>query len=469
MICPRAKRLPKKSSRAAVPAWSIVLLALSLSALPCRASGHGAKKEPAPKKEAKKEEKKEHTEKKEPEAKKEEPKKEAHGGHGKEKPKEEPPRPPTPQSVLNEVAGYSRLARQAAEQNKWPLTEHFLERMVDLPATDDEKKDALIEIAKTYELHENYPKAIAMYERINSLFSNAPDQATRLLELGRLYRKIGANELAIARFYNVLNASLTLSNRRLESSRALTLRAQSEIADTHFLLGDYTQARRYYELLSRLDLPQEERARVNFRLAHTLYLLGEVALSGAATQQFLEDFPDDPSAPECRYLLAMSLRALKKPKEAYDQILALLKEQDSRKSKAPDKWLFWQKKAGNEFANDLYQRGEHLSALTIYQSLATLTDNPEWQWPVIYQMGLCFEKLRVERRAAEAYKYIIDESKKPERKLAEQPDSVRSLVEMAQWRGEQLVWKSGAENRLDRILGPSPDTQAVANKEIQFR
>ena len=122
-----------------------------------------------------------------------------------------------------------------------------------------------------------------------------------------------------------------------------------------------------------------------------------------------------------------------------------MKEQDSRKSKAPEKWLFWQKKAGNEFANDLYQRGEYLNALTIYQSLATLTDSPDWQWPVIYQMGLCFEKLRVDRRAAEAYKYIIDESKKPERKLAELPDSVRGLVEMAQWRGEQLVWKSGTE------------------------
>ena len=433
-------------------------------AMPCVASSpHGEKKEAAPKKDAKKEES---AEKKEPAEKKEAPKKE---GHGKEPAKEEPPRPPTPASVLNEVAAYGRLARQAADQDKWPLTEHFLERMVDLPATSDEKKDALLEIAKTYELHENYPKAIAMYERINSLFSTDPDQSMRLLALGRLYRKIGANELAIARFYNVLNASLTLNNRRLDSSRSLTLRAQSEIADTHFLLGDYPQARRYYELLSRLDLPQEERARVSFRLAHTLYLLGEVTLSGAATQQFLEDFPDDPSAPECRYLLALSLRALNKPKEAYEQILALVKEQDSRKSKAPDKWLFWQKKAGNDFANDLYLRGEYLSALTIYQNLATLSDTPDWQWPVVYQMGLCFEKLRIDRRAAEAYKFIIDEAKKPERKLAELPDNARILVEMAQWRGEQLVWKSSTESRLDRVLGPNPDAQAMANKAVQFR
>ena len=469
MICPKAKRLPKKSSGPATPAWSVLVLVLTVIAMPCAAAEKPAKKE-APKKEAPAKtegsEKKEAKKEKEPAEKKEEPKKAA-----KEKgaTKAEPERPPTPASVLHEISAYAQLAQQAADQEKWPLTEHFLEKMVDLPATDDEKKDALLEIAKTYELHENYPKAIAMYERVNSLFSADSDQPMRLLELGRLYRKIGANDLAIARFYNVLNASLTLNNRRLDSSRSLTLRAQSEIADTHFLMGDYPQARRYYDLLSRLDLPQEERARVNFRLAHTLYLLGEVALSGAATQQFLQDFPDDASAPECQYLLGLSLRALNKPKEAYEQILALVKDQDSRKSKAPDKWLFWQKKAGNEFANDFYQRGEFLSALTIYQNLATLTDSPEWQWPVVYQMGLCFEKLRVERRAAEAYKYIIDEAKKPATKVAELPESVRGLVEMAQWRGEQLVWKTGTEARLDRILGPSPDAQAVANKTIQFR
>jgi tetratricopeptide (TPR) repeat protein len=438
------------------------LLALGLLAFPCagaeKPAAHDEKKEKPAKKEAAK-----------PEAP-EEKKKEAEPKHAaKEKEKEEPPRPPTPVSILNEVAAYARLARQAADQEKWPLTEHFLERMVDLPATDDEKKDALLEIAKTYELHENYPKAIAMYERINSLFSGDPDQPNRLLALGCLYRKIGANELAIARFYNVLNASLTLTNRRLESSRQLTQRAQAEIADTHFLLGDYPQARRYYELLSRLDLPHDERARVSFRLAHIAYLTGEIVQSGAATQQFLEDFPDDPAAPECRYLLALSLRALNRPKEAYEQILTLVREQDERKQRAPDKWLFWQKKAGNEFANDLYQRGEYLSALTIYQNLATLAETPDWQWPVIYQMGLCFEKLRIDRRAAEAYKFIIDEAKKPGRDLAQLPESVRNLVSMAQWRGEQLVWKNGAGARLDRVLGADPETQAVANRAIQFR
>ena len=45
-----------------------------------------------------------------------------------------------------------------------------------------------------------------------------------------------------------------------------------------------------------------------------------------------------------------------------------------------------------------------MSALTIYQTLARLNEDADWQWPVIYQMGLCFERLRLSSRAAEAYR-----------------------------------------------------------------
>src|SRR5690606_38282313 len=100
----------------------------------------------------------------------------------------------------------------------------------------------------------------------------------------------------------------------------------------------------------------------------------------------------------------------KKPQEALETVMTLLKEEDARKEKNPDKWIYWQKKTGNEFANGFYEQGEFMSALTIYQKLATLSKDPDWQWPVIYQMGLCFERLRLARRAAEAYKFIIDES-----------------------------------------------------------
>ena len=47
MICPRAKRLPKKSSRAFAPAWSVLLSRAQRERPAVRASSRGAKKEPA--------------------------------------------------------------------------------------------------------------------------------------------------------------------------------------------------------------------------------------------------------------------------------------------------------------------------------------------------------------------------------------------------------------------------------------
>jgi hypothetical protein len=133
--------------------------------------------------------------------------------------------------------------------------------------------------------------------------------------------------------------------------------------------------------------------------------------------------------------------------------LALLRIENARKEKNGDRWTYWQKKTGNEFANEYYQRADFLSALTIYQTLAKLSEEPEWQWPVIYQMGLCFERLRLVTRAAEAYKYILERSEKPDPAAPPLPESVKNLAQMARWRGEQLAWQHTTETQLQRLLG----------------
>jgi hypothetical protein len=74
-------------------------------------------------------------------------------------------------------------------------------------------------------------------------------------------------------------------------------------------------------------------------------------------------------------------------------------------------------------------------------------------------------------RAAEAYKFIIDESKKPERAGKSLPENCASLVKMATWRGEQLAWQHTTETQLSHLLGkplaPPPATPAPANASAQ--
>jgi hypothetical protein len=68
-------------------------------------------------------------------------------------------------------------------------------------------------------------------------------------------------------------------------------------------------------------------------------------------------------------------------------------------------------------------------------------------------MGLCFERLRIEPRAAECYKYIVEENKRPEFRWRKMPQSVANLVQMAAWRVDQLDWDSKFRSKLRAVAG----------------
>jgi hypothetical protein len=71
-------------------------------------------------------------------------------------------------------------------------------------------------------------------------------------------------------------------------------------------------------------------------------------------------------------------------------------------------------------------------------------------------MGLCFERLRIEPRASECYKYIVNENKRPEFRWRKMPQSVANLVQMAGWRVEQLAWDTDVNAKLRAVAGADP-------------
>jgi tetratricopeptide (TPR) repeat protein len=357
------------------------------------------------------------------------------------------------EAMRNEIASYARLAVEAADQSKWPLTEHFLELLVNLPAPTDEKKAAILRIGERYEKEKILSKALAIYEKVIQLYPTDPATPELLFKVGSMYREMGAYERAISRFYTVLNSVLKVNERGADSYRGLTQSAQREIAETYIQSGNYPQALKFFKLLGRMELSPEMAAKVRFKLVYCEYLVGDLPATVKEAERFLEEFSGDGSVPECRYILATALRSLKKPKESFEVVIALLRDEQAKKEKTPDRWAYWQRKTGNEFANEYYQTGDFGSALTIYQALAKISEEAEWQWPVVYQMALCFERLHLLSRAAQSYKFIIDQSEKMTKEKKSMGESLVSLVEMARWRGEQLVWQEGTETRFSRVLG----------------
>ena len=374
-----------------------------------------------------------------------------------------PAHPPSEDEIgfKTEIAGYARLAREAADKETWPLADHFLRLLVGLPCEVDAKKSALREIAEQYEKHRQLTKAVTIYEKMIELFPRDTELPHLYFKAGQLYRDTGAYGRAVSRFYSVLNTALKINERGVESYRELSQRAQMEIAETYLLTGDYKQAGKFFQLLSRGELSEANRARVQFKSLHCRFLLDDSPGAAIEAQKFLADYPEDESVPEARFIQASALRAIGRKKEAFDAVLELLRAEKAKSEKAPDRWAYWQKKTGNEFANEFYKQADFLSALTIYQTLAKLGEEPEWQWPVIYQMGLCFERLRLVSRAGEAFKYIIDQAKKRESEGEKLSETLGNLLQMAQWRGEQLAWHYTTETQLQRLLGEPQSLPAV--------
>ena len=271
------------------------------------------------------------------------------------------------------------------------------------------------------------------------------------MELGHLYRAMGGLEIAISNYYMVLNSSLNISIDQVERARDLSLNAKLEIAETHSELLEYEESYRHYELLSKLDLKPIERMRVDYRMCHLLYQLGRYQHAVPRLKQFLDQYRMSAHSPEIRYLLAKSYEKLNRKPEALKEVVQILQRQSSPDTALDGEADYWRQRTGNELANEFYEKRDYRSALTIYQSLARYNPAPEWRWPAIHQIGLCFERLGLPGKAILAYQEILD----PEGfEISEESlsTSLQSLRQMAKWRLEHLNWEDDLLARLN-VLG----------------
>jgi tetratricopeptide (TPR) repeat protein len=124
-------------------------------------------------------------------------------------------------------------------------------------------------------------------------------------------------------------------------------------------------------------------------------------------------------------------------------VLKLLESQEGTAQTDPRNWLYWQQRAGNEIANQLYLEGDYLNALELYRQLAEMNQTAEWQLPVWYQIGLVYERLSQPQKAVETYDAILARQKALAD--ADLPASVKTIIEMAKWRKEQITWRDRAE------------------------
>jgi outer membrane protein assembly factor BamD (BamD/ComL family) len=270
--------------------------------------------------------------------------------------------------------------QQALELGDTALAEKLFDRLMRLGAPTSRKRDAILRMGRQLEEQQKQPaKAIVVYEQFIQQFPNDPEAPDILLRLGRTYRNTGAYTSALNKFYSVLYSSIQVKTG--EDATDSSLRAKMEIAHTHFAAGEYKEAAELYSRVKLVKMSPEEASEVAFRLAYISFLAGQHAEALSKSEAFLDTYPASPLAPEAQYLKIQSLKKLGRHTEAMKETIELLQAGREFGKKKPAVWAYWQRKTGNEIANELYESGDAFGALTVYQKLAALNDAPDWRGP----------------------------------------------------------------------------------------
>jgi tetratricopeptide (TPR) repeat protein len=349
---------------------------------------------------------------------------------------------------------YAHRKRQidiALRTEDWEDAERVMLESLQDDLSEERRAEILLRLAKLLDERGRDSRRAVVLERFIEAYPKHPKVAGAMMDLGLLYREFGAFDRSIERFYSVLNQALSVPEEQLSNYQVLTLRAQYEIAETHFLMREYEEAIDYYSRLRLLELSDVDRAEVSFKRAHATYLLGKYPAVIEALKHYVQQFPQSPRTPEAHYLLSRAFKKTGQTQAALRQVLTLLTMEINAPGNSPERALYWKRKTGNSLATDFFQEGDFISALKIYRAMTPLRDDAEWQVPVIYQIGLCFERLRMPPKASEAYS-LIEEMLPKDSPLLSENRELATIREMAQWRREHLGWQTDANTRLQDLL-----------------
>ncbi len=374
-----------------------------------------------------------------------------------EKPKEEPHAKeqshalvaiPAKEDKVHEAKGLLVLGTNLTDRNDYQAAEIAYRRILSsrefgTPA----QKEALLGLARMYRKAGNFTKAAAIYEKFLKTFPDESRVPDALLDLGRTLRAMGAYKLALSRFYSVINSALKLPPEGFEHYQLLAKTAQFEIAETHFTAGKFAEAGKYFSKLRLLDLAPADRARAHFKSAFAQILAGEKENAVNTLRDFLQEWPDDENVPEARHLMATTLRQINRNEQAMTATLLLLRSEQAHSQADPKRWVYWQRRTGNQLANEFFENGDTMYALTIYQGLAALSADPVWHLPVSYQIALCYERLRLLDRARATHKSIVDAVATASATAAVAPE-LQELAKMSAWRLTHLDWSEQIDRQL---------------------
>lgn len=332
-------------------------------------------------------------------------------------------------------------ARFSVSTRDYPQAELNYVKLLADDVPEDLQKTALFELALCVQTQNDLTRAQSIFTQYLQRWSGDERMPEINLHQGQIFRAMGLSDLALTKFYAVMTTALAIKDDQLPVFKRLVLQAQVEIAETHYLVGKYKDAADYYSRLLKQDDAALDKAQIQFRLIRSLGAIKQYDEAATQAQDFLANHADAPDAAEVRYDLAQAFKGQGRNAEALQQVLIFLRDEHFKTTNNPEIWTYWQQRVGNEIANELYQEGDYVRALEVYQTLVKLDPALPWQLPARYQVAITYEKLLQPNEAINAYRTITNAA--PNIGTNTSP-GLKSVIEMARWRLNFLEWQGQA-------------------------
>jgi len=342
------------------------------------------------------------------------------------------------------------------EEGRFSLAERAYIEIIEYSKLDSEVFHSLCQLSELYYASGKYTKAIDMLEQCILKFPDLAANPERFFRLGEFYRDAGLPTRAAELFFRVINSIVVGGDKNLKRYLQLARLAKFEIARSHYLNRDYERALSLFDRIELLELsPGDHETVVYYKILSTLKTSRPKA-GLLLMDEFLGTFPESEFVPELLYMKADVLMDLGEVDASIAVFMSLLESTGGEQSAGASSRVFWHQQAGNRLANRFYTEGDYLVALRIYQGMVELSELPSWRMPVVYQIALCFEKLKMPERAKESYLFMQQNLKKIE--SAAISPALRQLQENVTWRLKVMDWRQETEQQASGLINKGENT-----------
>ncbi len=342
--------------------------------------------------------------------------------------------------VAAEVQIKLDLARRQELAKDFDQASKTLVSILNMDIPDELKRTSLLELALAAQQTGQLMRAIQIFAQYLQQFPQDPGVPEVMLRQALLYRQLGAYSMAFSKLYGVMTMILNLKFDTDGYYQRLVLQAQTEIAETYYLQGNFVEAVDFFHRLLKLDSPDLNKAEIRLKLIRSLSACSRHEETVRQAQELLAS---NPNQAEARFLLAVALQHLGHTQEAMRQVLLLLESPEGK---------VWKQSVGNQIGNTFYAQGDYANALMVFRHLSQDDPSPEWQVPVYYQIGLIHERLHQPEKAIEAYTQATERGSA----LGKQVDSsLQVVLDMSQWRKNYLAWQAQTP-QVNQVISSPP-------------